>query len=1141
MLLIISSTTVFAQFDTKPADVIPPSPTAVGLGKYGSYPVNQSTGLPSIEIPLYEIKVNGYTLPIKLSYHGSGIRVSEDASWVGLGWSLFTGGSVSRTVKGLPDDKGGYLDSPYLDIDAIQTFLQQNPTSFSYVDDQLANSYSGIQSIPDLYHYSINGNNGKFMIDKNHDVQLFPPNGTQVKERRIQDDIFAKYQITDVSGIKYNFGIDLDLHSKETTFIKNPAGGVINYESAWHISNILLPNNQELLFNYQADGTIDQSNIFSQSYSITERLCSTSGNGDTAYSCLDGDQLSESGYANNSSRDYNKVTKIKEIVFPNGRVLFQLGTEPRLDILSKNGDDLHYLSRIDIQKETSEGIYTTIESILFEYSYFHSSDTPIPSNGKRLRLDAVRRTSTDLLDDVVIAQLDYSDINLPNKNSYSVDLFGYYNGVSNTNLIPRHKIRVLNGVLRDIGSADRTIHPSKVEAGSLKSITYPTKGKTEFIFESNEYFGKPVFLDYERNGKQLSIPGKGNGEQIPNPLLILDETNDSIISICQDNNGQNCDDCCEQIKSFSFTLEEQVMADFTFSRTNSNQSDLMDRESYGNVTLTRDGVDVLANAQILGGGKSNYNVTEELPLIPGVYLLKLKVWGDNIYASASLGYNTPPKDKNRYAGGLRIKTIVNKDTDNSELNRVNYEYNLFDDVTKSSGKLTSNEKPIFKSQSVNYHKDQYGAWESREGQWIELDGICLYVKSRISTFYANSLIGVSNNSVAYKNVRMYNGINTNISGYSDSVFSHSFVQEQSVQLASLDNSWRRGELLNLKEYKATAIQPILLKEISSEYQELTSLKSEISAAKMFKYGNISNGPCLDELLTVSHLYQPIQVTFDAHPRVKKSDSIKKYFYDANNVLQNTVTSSSNYFYDNTEHLQLTKTETTTNDGEVIINKTFYPDDVDALNSLGNDNLTQPEFDAIDKLKSANGHRIATPIQAESYKRKVDGSEKLLFKKRSLYKEENGLVLPNIVQTAKTTDALEDRLVYHKYDAKGNPLEVSQVNGTKTVYIWGHHKTLPIAKIDNTSFTNLMAVLNKTEAEVLALTESDMILINNLRTSLPNAMVSTYTYKKLVGITSTTDPRGYTSTYHYDRFNRLQYVKDAEGNILSENQYNYKTN
>jgi YD repeat-containing protein len=54
-----------------------------------------------------------------------------------------------------------------------------------------------------------------------------------------------------------------------------------------------------------------------------------------------------------------------------------------------------------------------------------------------------------------------------------------------------------------------------------------------------------------------------------------------------------------------------------------------------------------------------------------------------------------------------------------------------------------------------------------------------------------------------------------------------------------------------------------------------------------------------------------------------------------------------------------------------------------------------------------------------------------------------------------------------------------------------------------------------------------------------AMITTYTYIPLVGVSTITDPKGDTQTFTYDSFGRLQNVKDKNGNILSENEYHYR--
>jgi hypothetical protein len=68
--------------------------------------VNLPTGDFSYVLPLGEVKgPAGVGYPIVLSYH-SGIMNDQEATWVGLGWSLNVG-SINRMVRGFPDDYSG--------------------------------------------------------------------------------------------------------------------------------------------------------------------------------------------------------------------------------------------------------------------------------------------------------------------------------------------------------------------------------------------------------------------------------------------------------------------------------------------------------------------------------------------------------------------------------------------------------------------------------------------------------------------------------------------------------------------------------------------------------------------------------------------------------------------------------------------------------------------------------------------------------------------------------------------------------------------------------------------------------------------------------------------------------------------------
>ncbi|MEW6609873.1 MAG: hypothetical protein AB1414_20915, partial [bacterium] len=101
------------------------------------------TGDMNLPIPLFTVPGRGgLNHPIDLSYQ-AGIKVDQEASWVGLGWNL-TPGAITRNVIGWPDDylKGeAKLKISKNDfIKDIDGFLYTNDTA-SYVIENDPNTY----------------------------------------------------------------------------------------------------------------------------------------------------------------------------------------------------------------------------------------------------------------------------------------------------------------------------------------------------------------------------------------------------------------------------------------------------------------------------------------------------------------------------------------------------------------------------------------------------------------------------------------------------------------------------------------------------------------------------------------------------------------------------------------------------------------------------------------------------------------------------------------------------------------------------------------------------------------------------------------------------------------------------------------
>jgi hypothetical protein len=192
-----------AQYDNGLETYLPPTPTAASFAQYAEVSVNHYTGAASQVIPLYEVKDNRLSHTISLRYHGSGIKASEIASLIGLGWNLNVGGTITRSIRGAPDEKlfegqqSGFL------VDPINPIWFQNGLD----RDRILDGTYDIES--DIYFYNFGDYAGSFSFNTN--LEIVQRDQTDLKIEPVSTNYsFNKvlWKITTPDGTKYYFGDD---------------------------------------------------------------------------------------------------------------------------------------------------------------------------------------------------------------------------------------------------------------------------------------------------------------------------------------------------------------------------------------------------------------------------------------------------------------------------------------------------------------------------------------------------------------------------------------------------------------------------------------------------------------------------------------------------------------------------------------------------------------------------------------------------------------------------------------------------------------------------------------------------------------------------------------------------------------------
>lgn len=650
------------------------SPNAASLGKYGDVPVSYHTGIPDISIPIYTIESGSLSLPVSLSYHAAGLKVQEQASWVGAGWSLNAGGMITRTVRGAADDRGynnGYVNKGYYSDSGYNNYLLHPDGSFG-------TSHSGYTSPddeqfevnrkdgePDIFTFNFAGHTGKFYFNDDQTPMIVPEEDLKIQPDLLIGPGFQGFIVTTSDGTKYYFGKtgnNGSVDPVETTFFittQNTYGLSGQVASSWFLNKIVSADGMDsILLNYQQEKySCYNISMFPVFYQGSQQFLGS---------------WASYPYEYDLAKNFISGVRLSSITFPNGTVTFNAASSARTDLSGYTDWTMNDQANTDAKALASIQIADNgnfCKKFNFFYNYFYDNANTltgtlftnnypginINSDKYRLRLDSIQELTCDSTAKVPPYKFNYFSELVPRKLAFGIDHWGFYNGVTNnTTLLPTSSMLTETSFTTWPGANRDAAWPA-MRGGTLQQINYPTGGYSKFDFESNSsYVSSTTFT----TSSSVFSMGDGFDGNQTDPKLSTFTTPSSGSSFYQ-----------IYLQSYQ-------------SGGSGGKIEIMDASNnlVGGLTVASGGTN---STYVTLAANTTYNIVFHNYNIP------LGGISANIY-----NISTTTTSSNQIVGGLRIKTIINNDGLTAINDTTNYTYNIGNNPNgNSSGILYS--RPVY--------------------------------------------------------------------------------------------------------------------------------------------------------------------------------------------------------------------------------------------------------------------------------------------------------------------------------------------------------------------------------------------------------------------------------------------------------------